>query len=148
MGFARAVQFSQSSPSGPCFFANQVQAALNCFNLTSVWADNKTALADDWYSFHPTFSPQEVYMREGRYSVSYPYNDSVEYGSFLLSLRFPQLSRAAGNEEAKAILQILRYSRETAGDQRTSCTDGRTPTQTALDRELLMGLLQRLLRRQ
>lgn len=146
-GFARAVQFRQSSPSGPCF-ENQVQAALNCFNLTSVWADNEMALADDWYSFHPTFSLQEGYMREGRYSVLYPYNDSVEYGSFLLSLRFPQLSRAAGNEEAKAILQILRCSRKTAGEQRTSCTGGRTPTQTALDMELLMGLLQRLLRRQ
>lgn len=46
-GFARAVQFSQSFPSGPCFLENQAQAALNCFNLTSVWADNEMALADD-----------------------------------------------------------------------------------------------------
>jgi len=72
----------------------------------------------------------------------------VEYGSYLLSFRFQQHSRAEGDEEAKAILQILRYSRETAGEQRTSCTSGRTPTQTALDMELRMGLLQRLLRRQ
>lgn len=66
----------------------------------------------------------------------------------MLSLRFPQLSRAAGNEEAKAILQILGYSRKTAGEQRTSCTDGRTPTQRAPGMELLMGLFLRLLQRQ
>lgn len=46
-GFARAGQFSQSLPSGP-HFVNQVQVALICFNLTSVWADNEMAFADDW----------------------------------------------------------------------------------------------------
>lgn len=62
-GFERAVQFSQSLPPSPHCFVNQVQAALDCFKLTSVWADNETALADDWNSFHPAFSPQEVDMR-------------------------------------------------------------------------------------
>lgn len=55
-------KFSQSLPPGPQFFVNQVQAALNCFNLTSVWADNEMALADDWHSFHPYFfSPGSQY---------------------------------------------------------------------------------------
>lgn len=68
--FARAGQFRQSLPPGPHFFVNQFQAALNCFNLTSVWADNETALADGWHSCHTTFSPQEVDMREARYFIS------------------------------------------------------------------------------
>lgn len=72
----------------------------------------------------------------------------MEFGSFLPSLRVPQLSRAPGNEEAKAILQILGHSKKTAGEQRTSCTDGRTPTQRALGTELLMGLFLRLLQKQ
>lgn len=69
-GFARAGKFSQSLPPGPRFFVSQVQSALNSFNLISVWADNEMALADDWHSCHPTFSPQKVSMREARYFTS------------------------------------------------------------------------------
>lgn len=141
-------KFSQSLPPGPHFFVDQVHAALNCFNLISVWAYNRLALADDWHLFHPTFSPQEVNMREARYFISQPYNDSMEFGSFLPSLRVPQLSRAPGNEETKAILQILGYSRKTAGEQRTSCTDGTTPTQRAPGMKLLIGLFLRVLQKQ
>lgn len=61
---------------------------------------------------------------------------------------FHSSAGAPGNEEAKAILQILGYSRKTTGEQRTSCTHSRTPTQRALGTELLMGLFLRLLQRQ
>lgn len=53
-GFVRTVQFSQSSTPGPRFFEshNLAQSALNCFNLTSGWANNEIALSDGWYLSH------------------------------------------------------------------------------------------------
>lgn len=130
-GFARPVQFSQPSTPGPCFFEshNQVQSALNCFNLTSGWAN---IIIIRWLYLmagtHFNFcSPGSLY--EGGETLSHSLLMTQQ--SMAVSC-FPSGFQSSARQQAMKQPKLFSKYWDAAGDPRTSCTNGRTPTQTNL----------------